>query len=329
VEDDMPTEVPDRIIDAKHDGKVIWRRGPIGPTFTHEGVLPTFADRACRVIEERAHADAPFFLYLPLNSPHAPCLPTEEFQGASGLNDYADFCLMTDAVVGRVLDTIAECGIEENTLVIFTSDNGCTPVADFDTLIGLGHNPSYVFRGHKADIYEGGHRIPFLVRWSARIQPGQICDDTVCQVDMLATCADILGEQLPDDAGEDSVSDLPLWEGRALDRSLREATVHHSFHGAFSIRQGRWKLEFCPGSGGWSYPAPGRDDTTGMPPIQLYDLNADIGERENVQEKHPEVVAHLTELMTRYVRNGRSTPGAPQPNTGPKSWPQLAWMTEP
>ena len=327
VKDNMPTEVPDRIIEAKHEGKVIWREGPIAPNFTHTGVLPTIADEACGYIQERSRAGTPFFLYFPLNSPHAPCLPTPEFQGASGLNDYADFCLMTDAVVGRLLDTLEQCGIEDNTIVIFTSDNGCTPVADFPTLTGLGHNPSYIFRGHKADIYEGGHRIPLLIRWPKQIAAGGVCGETTCLVDFLATCADIVGETLPDSAGEDSVSNLPLWRGETLDASLREATVHHSFHGAFSIRQGRWKLEFCPGSGGWSWPAPGQEPE-GSPPIQLYDLDADIGERTNVYDQQPEIVVHLTELMTQYVREGRSTPGVPQSNTGPKHWPQLAWMTD-
>jgi len=287
--------------------------------------LPAFAEKACAYIRERAASGTPFFLYFPLNSPHAPCLPTAEFQGKSGLNDYADFCLMTDAVVGHVLDTLDTCGVADNTIVVFTSDNGCTPVADFETLKGLGHNPSYVFRGHKADIYEGGHRIPLLVRWPDRIQPG-VSDETVCLVDFLATCADIVGETLADNVGEDSVSNLPIWCEATPSQPLREATVHHSYNGSFSIRKGKWKLEFCPGSGGWSQPRPNTPETADLPPIQLYDLTTDIGERVNLQDKHPDIVSELTELMTRYVRNGRSTPGTPQLNTGPDHWPQLAWM---
>ncbi|MBT3379900.1 MAG: arylsulfatase [Lentisphaerae bacterium] len=326
VNDDLPTAIPDRIIDGKREEQVIWSQGPIAPDFTHDGVLPAFAENACNIIRERAAADQPFFLYFPLNSPHAPCLPTPEFKGASGLNDFADFCLMTDAVVGQVLDTLAACGLEENTIVIFTSDNGCTPVADFETLARFGHHPSYVFRGHKADIYEGGHRIPLLIRWPEQIEAGRVCDETVCLVDFLATCADIVGESLSDNAGEDSVSNLPLWRGETPGSTLREATVHHSYFGAFSIRQGRWKLEFCPGSGGWSSPRPGQEPA-GSPLTQLYDLDADIGERTNLVDQHPAVVAHLTNLMIRYVREGRSTPGAPQANTGPAHWPQLAWMS--
>jgi arylsulfatase A-like enzyme len=214
----------------------------------------------------------------------------------------------------------------ENTILVFTTDNGCSPMADFEELAAVGHHPSYVFRGHKADIYEGGHRIPLLIRWPKGMEAGSHCDETVCLSDLLATCADLMGTTLPDDAGEDSVSNLPLWQGKPLDGTLREATVHHSINGSFSIRRGRWKLEMCPGSGGWSYPRPGRDSTEGMPPIQLYDLNADIGERTNVQDQHPDVVEELQALLTRYVEEGRSTPGKPQPNTGDPYWPQLWWM---
>ncbi|MFA6291238.1 MAG: hypothetical protein WC637_05615, partial [Victivallales bacterium] len=167
-------------------------------------------------------------------------------------------------------------------------------LADFGELEKFGHNPSHVFRGHKADIYEGGHRIPLIVRWPARIRGGAISKQTVCLSDLLSTVAEIIGRKLPDNAGEDSVSNLPVWlEKQKEDEHLREAIVHHSINGSFSIRQGRWKLEFCPGSGGWSYPVPGTDDEAGMPPVQLYDLEADIGERANLQDKHPDVMAKL------------------------------------
>jgi hypothetical protein len=143
----------------------------------------------------------------------------------------------------------------------------------------------------------------------------------------MATCAEIVGETLVDSAGEDSVSNLPLWRGEDLARPLREATVHHSIDGSFSIRQGRWKLEFCPGSGGWSHPRPG-EETPDMPPMQLYDLRADIAERRNLINEKPDVVEALTALMTRYVKAGRSTPGQPQENTGPSYWPQLNWLNK-
>jgi arylsulfatase A-like enzyme len=196
-----------------------------------------------RFIDAQPQADSPFFLYLPLPAPHTPILPTAQFQGKSGTNAYGDFCLQVDDVVGQVMAALERNGIGDDTLLVFTADNGCSPMADFDELAAVGHKPSYVFRGHKADIYEGGHRIPLLVRWPGQITAGTESAETVCLVDLLATMSDIHGEALPDDAGEDSVSNLPVWRGGAVDGSLREATIHHSVNGSFSIRAGRWKLE--------------------------------------------------------------------------------------
>lgn len=324
VENDQATAVPERIIPAGQ-GQAFWRAGPIALDFAHEEVLSQFTARALQAVEEMSANGDPFFLYFPLPAPHTPMLPGPEFQGRSGLNAYGDFCLQVDDLVGRIMQTLDERDIAENTILIFTSDNGCSPRADFHQLAGWGHHPSYIFRGHKADIYEGGHRIPLLVRWPERIEPGAACEETVCLVDLLATCAGILGHELPPDAGEDSVSNLPLWAGERLTAPLREATVHSSVDGSLSLRQGRWKLEMCPGSGGWSYPRPGLDDL-GWPPIQLYDLEADISERHNVYREHPDVVENLQSLLTRYVRDGRSTPGEPQANAGGTLWEALWWM---
>jgi arylsulfatase A len=333
VENDRVTALPDRqdpgcdLRDNRPPGDIgfrFWRPGPCAPDFRHEEVLPTLTRRAEEFIAGQSAAQ-PFFLYFPLPAPHTPILPTAVFQGRSGTNPYGDFCLMVDDVVGRVMAAVERAGLTDDTIIVFTSDNGCSPSADFPGLAKLGHHPSHLFRGHKADIYDGGHRIPLLVRWPARIPAGRACEDTVCLVDLLATMADAAGVAVPDEAGEDSVSNLPLWLEQPGAGPIREATVHHSIDGSFAIRQERWKLELCPGSGGWSWPRPGAE-CEGLPPVQLYDMSADVGERRNLQEQHPEVVAHLTALLTRYVREGRSTPGAPQPNTGPASWPQLAWM---
>jgi arylsulfatase A-like enzyme len=203
--------------------------------------------------------------------------------------------------------------VADITLVIFTSDNGCSPQADFPVLLEKGHDPSYVFRGHKADIFDGGHRVPFIVRWPGVVQPGTTSAQLVSLVDFMATCADVVGAKLPDDAAEDSVSLLPVLR-READRPLREALVHHSISGKFSIRQGKWKLELCPGSGGWSQPRDPQAARQGLPPIQLYDMEADVGEQRNVQAEHPEVVRKLTAILERYVAQGRSTPGKPQKN---------------
>lgn len=323
VENDRPTAVPDH--ETEDRGMAFWRKGPTAPDFVHGDVLPTLTRKAVEFVQE--HRDEPFFLYFPLPAPHTPILPLPEFQGKSGTNEYGDFCLQVDDTVGQVMKAVEDCGLTDNTIIVFTADNGCSPMADLTHLAALGHLPSYHFRGHKADIYEGGHRIPLVIRWPERIPAGGTADEVVCLADLLATVADILGAGLPDNAAEDSVSNLPVWQGEAPDSALREATVHHSIDGSFSIRQGRWKLEFCPGSGGWSYPTPGKEPV-GSPPIQLYDLEADVSERINVQDQHPDIVEQLTALMTRYVKDGRSTPGEPQLNTGPCYWPQLNWLQE-
>jgi arylsulfatase A-like enzyme len=323
VEDDRPTAIPDR--ETGDRGMAFWREGPTSPDFVHLEVLPNLTERVVQYIE--ANKDDPFFVYFPLPAPHTPILPTAEFAGKSGTNAYGDFCLQVDWTVGQVMDALERNGLADNTIVVFAADNGCSPRADFTHLAAMGHHPSYHFRGHKADIYEGGHRIPLLVRWPDGIKPGSACDETVCLVDLMATLAEILGIDLAYDSAEDSVSSLPAWSGRELSTPLREATVHSSVNGSFSIRKGKWKLEMCSGSGGWSYPKPD-DEPVGSPPIQLYDLEADISERRNVVEHRPDIVGELRELLTRYVKNGRSTPGARQQNTGPLHWPQLNWLSE-
>ena len=325
IDGDRPTALPDREVPGQAE-KGFYRAGPIAPDFDHEQVLPRFADRADDFIRRCGQAGRPFFLYLPLSAPHTPILPTEEFRGRSGVSDYADFCLQVDAICGRLDRTLDELGLAENTLFVFTADNGCSPAADFAELHAAGHYPSYHFRGHKADIYEGGHRVPLIVRWPVALPAGTACGQTLCLGDLLATAAELVDADLPDNAGEDSVSSLPAWRGEAVE-PVREATVHHSIDGSFSIRRGRWKLEMCAGSGGWSPPKPGAE-CEGLPPIQLYDLEGDVGERANVQDKHPEVVAELRELLARYIRDGRSTPGEPQENTNAPDWPGLWWLEE-
>ena len=319
VENDRVVEAPTDRIEGK-DGYAYFRGGPIAPGFKHAGVLPTLTEKAVACIDEHAkkHTEAPLFLYFPLSAPHAPILPSPEFEGKSGLGPYGDFVMQVDWTVGQVIEAIERNGMADNTLFIMTSDNGCSPVANFKNLAEHGHFPSYHFRGYKADIFEGGHRIPFIARWPGRIKPGTVCDHTICLTDLMATVADIVGAKIPDDAGEDSISILPALLGKA-EKPAREATVHHSINGSFSIRRGQWKLEFCPDSGGWSEPRPGEAKKLGLPRIQLYDLTADIGERKNVQDQYPEVVKELTELLEDYIAKGRSTPGAPQKNEGETS----------
>jgi arylsulfatase A-like enzyme len=313
VENGKVTAQPDRETGGK-DKYGWWRKGLTGTDFKHEEVLPNFTQHGVDYIKERAKTGQPFFLYLAFPAPHTPILPLPEFQGKSKTNPYGDYVLEVDDCIGNVMKALDESGATANTLIFVTSDNGCSPAAKMKELEAAGHYPSYVFRGNKADIYEGGHHVPFLVRWPGRVNAGTVCDDTTCLVDLMATCAEIVGTKLPDTAGDDSVIMLPNLRGTAKG-PLREATVHHSINGSFAIRQGKWKLCLCSDSGGWSDPRPGKAPK-GAPPIQLFDMEKDIGERHNVQDKYPEVVARLTTLLEPYAENGRSTPGKPQSNTG-------------
>lgn len=318
LENDHATIVPtvDKSFEMFLGRKQPTRLGPAAESFEAADVLPRLTEKAVGYIAQRAaHArqGKPFFLYLPFASPHTPIAPTKEWQGKSGLNHYADFVLQNDHCLGQVLKALDDHGLSDNTLLVVTSDNGCSPLVDFPELAKLGHRPSYVFRGAKADIFEGGHRVPLIVRWPGRVKPGTQCEQTICHVDLLATCAELVGAKLPDDAGEDSSSILPALNGK-LDTPLREATVHHSANGTFAIRQGNWKLVFAAHSGGWSEPRPNAKNLAELPPVQLYDLAADVSEQTNVAEANPKVVDHLFELMQKYIANGRSTPGKQQKN---------------
>ena len=299
------------------------RNGPAADDFEAVDVLPRLTARAVDYIGRRsaeAKSGKPFFLYLPFSAPHGPIVPTPQWAGRSGINAYADFVMQTDDCVGQVLKAIDDGGITENTLVIFTSDNGCSPVANIPELLAKGHNPNYLFRGHKADIWDGGHHIPFIARWPGHVKPSSRSDQLICLTDLMATVADLLDQKLPPTAGEDSVSLLRALLGK--DKTpLREAVVHHSITGMFAIRQGQWKLELCAGSGGWSDPKDPAAVRQGLPPVQLYDMANDIGEKNNVQSANPEIVQRLTKLLEKYVAEGRSTPGTPQKNTvEPNLW---------
>ncbi len=267
-------------------------------------MLPRLGKRAVSFIAEKAgaaKAGSPFLLYLPLTSPHTPLVPAPEWQGKSGLGAYGDFVMQTDAVVGDVLAALDHKGLSDNTLVIFTADNGCSHQAGTDKLEKAGHFASERYRGYKADIWEGGHRVPFFVRWPGQVKPGSQSGRLLCLVDLMATCADILSARLPVTAAEDSVSFLPALVGSGS-KPLREAVVHHSIHGKFAIRQGRWKLCLCAGSGGWSQ---GETDLQ-----QLYDLTDDPGETTNLAQQQPEVIASMSALLMQCISQGRSTPGA-------------------
>ncbi len=269
-------------------------------------MLPRLGQRAVDYIE--AHAEAsrggrPFFLYLPLTSPHTPIVPAPEWEGRSGLSKYGDFVVQTDAVVGDVLATLDRTRLTENTLVIFTSDNGCSPAAKTDDLEKLGHFASAGYRGYKSDIWEGGHRVPFFVRWPGHIPAGSTSSQLIVHSDLIATVAELLGAPLPADAAEDSVSILPAILQKDS-RPIHDFVIHHSISGQFAIRQGQWKLALCAGSGGW-----GKGGGPESP--QLYNMETDPAETTNVQAQHPRS-RRLSHTAPRTGRRAR--PQHPGPN---------------
>ncbi|PZX52587.1 sulfatase family protein [Algoriphagus chordae] len=326
VENGQITAIPDTVTVNK--GKYSWwREGPTSPDFDHEKVTPNFFERSIQYITEKSKEDKPFFLYLALPSPHTPILPPAEWQGKSGLAPYGDFMMMIDDYIGQVNKALKKAGIEENTLVVFTSDNGGSPAAGLDVMQAAGHFSSYIYRGHKADIFEGGHRVPFIAKWPAKIQKGTSRSETICLTDLMATGAELSGYTLKDNEGEDSYSLVSLFDANNKVEQFREATVSHSINGSFAIRQGDWKLIMAKGSGGWSIPKPNTPAEEGLPDVQLYNLASDPGETNNVYADNEEKVVSLKALLIKYIKEGRSTPGAPQSNDHiDGEWKQIGFV---
>jgi len=291
--------------------KAFNREGPAHVDFEPVDVLPTLGKKAVEFIAQQK-ADKPFFAYVALASPHTPIVPSKDWKGKCPLGKYGDFVMQTDAVIGEIVAALDAAGLGENTLVIITSDNGCSRAAGISNLQKKGHYPSAQYRGSKADIWDGGHRIPFIVRWPGGVQAGSTSDQTICLTDLMATSADLAGVQLPITAGEDSVSFAPALKGQPI-VSTRKGVIHHSISGHFAYRLGKWKILLAKASGGWTAPQE-RNAPAGCPKIQLYDMEADPGETTNLCASHPEVVQQLLAQLDSDVQRGRSTGGAVQQN---------------
>ena len=279
-------------------------------------MLPRITKQAVDYIDRRAQKnkegeETPFFLYVPYGSPHTPIVPTKAWQGKSGISPYADFVMETDDGFRAILEALDRNKLTENTLVIFSTDNGCSKAADIKQLQEHGHFPSAHLRGSKADLWDGGHRVPFLVRWPGKITPGSTSDQLICLTDLMATCAEILKTDLPASSAEDSVSFLPALSGKPI-TTTRKGVVHHSISGHFSYRQGKWKLLLSRGSGGWT--APGEKAAKKEIEAQLYDLETDPGETTNLYKSQPEVAAKLLAQLEEDVTRGRSTDGPASKN---------------
>ena len=287
-----------------------WRAGKIAPSYKHADVLPTYTRKAVEYLEARGKAAAtskPFFFYVAFTAPHTPWLPMEEFRGKSMGGLYGDFVAQVDDAVGQVLAAIDRAGLSGNTLVIFTSDNG--PVWYPEDVKKFGHSAAGNWRGMKGDVWEAGHRMPFIARWPGKIAANVTSDQTICFTDMMATFASVAGKPLPADAGEDSYDLLPLLSGQKITGSLREATVIESSQGVLAIRQGDWKLIPHLGSGGFTKPATIRPKAA-EPIGQLYNLKDDPGETKNLYNQQPQIVKRLTALLDK-IRHEPSARRAP------------------
>jgi arylsulfatase A len=232
--------------------------------------------------------------------------------------------MQVDDVVGQIREILRKEKISDNTILIFTSDNGCSPTANFKELEQVGHYPSAAFRGAKADIFEGGHRVPFIVEWPKGAAKNKKNSQVICSTDLFATCAELTNFNVKPNEGEDSYSFMPLLNG-TVKTEIRPYTVHHSIDGSFAIRQGDWKLIFCAGSGGWSAPTPAtiRNNNLNLPAMQLYNLKDDVGERNNLIDVYPQKVLELKAAMAKIILDGRSTDGPMQQNEGMDTWVQI------
>jgi arylsulfatase A len=311
LENDRPVIIPTIDHPRVRTDFITVDEGIRSPDFTIASVMPTFAGQTVRYIEKHAehHRDQPFFIYAPLSSPHLPVVPNEEYRGRSKAGEYGDFVVETDAFVGAVMETLERNDLADNTMVVFTSDNGGLyhwwEAKESDDLKNYrpnlrgnyvkerGHQGNSHLRGTKADIWEGGHRVPFIVRWPAKTPANSTCDELIELTDLLATSAALMNTNLPERAGEDSRNILPLLLGEKPKKPIREYSVHHSLWGVFALRQGDWKMIPHRGSGGFSRLKTLDPAKVGGPEGQLYNLRTDPSETKNIWNEQPQIVERM------------------------------------
>lgn len=280
---------------------------PTAPGWRLQKILPEITRRAVQQIHDRAKQDAPFLLYFSMTSPHEPVVPSKEFQGKSGIAPIADFVMETDWSAGQIVKAIDDAGIADNTIVIFTADNGHSHYTGWEKLVEAGHMPSGPYRGHKGDIWEGGHRVPLVVRWPKRVPAGKSSSQMVSLTDIFATCTELVGADLPKDGAEDSISFLPSILEKE-DGVRRTSLVSHSNHGEFAYRHGPWKLVFKMS---------GRNlqQSRGKPTIaELYNLDSDIGEQNDLSKQEPEIARRMTRELKAVIARGTSRAGQKSSN---------------
>ncbi len=319
IENDRVTQVPTKIL-PERTGLQRMRSGDWAEEFIPEDVFPNMTRRTVCYIESRQSSDKPYFLYLPLTAPHTPVLPSAEFSGKSPIGAYGDFVMMIDDMVGQVVKALKATGKYDNTIIIFATDNGCAHYIGTRNMEKQGHYPSYIYRGYKSDIFEGGHRVPLIVSWNGRTS-GRKNDSPVCLSDFYATFAQMLGVSLAANEAEDSFSFYDILTGKG--KSARTDIVATSNDGSFSLTRNDLKVIFTPTSGGWSTPESG-SDVSGLPEMQIYEISGDPKEKCNLygSSTYKDIVMQYKSAMRDYVRNGRSTPGASTVNDTSDDWKQ-------
>jgi arylsulfatase A-like enzyme len=270
-----------------------WRAGLMAEDFDFIDVLPAFTRQAVQYIQRSAESKQPFFLYFPMPAPHTPWLPTEEFAGRSGAGSYGDFVVMTDFMVGQLLEAVKNAGIEGNTMIILTSDNG--PYWRPDMIEKYGHRAAGTYSGMKADAWDGGHRVPFIVKWPGRIKAGSVSNALTALTNLMATVSDIAGIAPGKLTCNDSYSILPVLLGKSKEVPNQKAIVHHSSRGHFAIRADEWKLIQGKGSGGFSTtPA---EEALMTEEGQLYHMIDDPSETNNLYSIRKDIVDNLSKLL--------------------------------
>lgn len=308
---DMPPYVyieKDRFTGTPTTIKAFHRPGPAMADFEAVNVIPELADKLVEYIGEQTPA-TPFFVYFPITGPHNPVVPTKEWQGKSGIGFYGDFCMQINHHVGQIMQALKDQGMDQNTLVVFSSDNGVENHG-YDLFKTTGHASSGDFRGVKRDLWEGGHRVPTFVHWPDGIKAGSISDEAVCLTDFMPTFADITGAKLSKDAAEDGTSILSVLKGATFKTPLREGTVHHSLKGEFAIRVGDWVfIDALNGNDRDNEPewyAEARGYIAHGQPGEFYNLSVDPEQKKNVYAEHPEKVEQMKALLEKYKTEERS-----------------------
>ena len=315
IENDRVLKVPDTMVDKDlwviKEGNMEFRPGPMVTGWNPYENIPTTTQKGVDYINEHAKGGKPFFLYFAYPSPHAPIIPNDRFDNTSKAGPYGDLVVETDDSIGQILKALETAGIADNTLVIFSSDNGPEHYA-YQRDATYDHWSSYPLRGLKRDIYEGGHRVPMIVRWPGNVAAGISSDGLVSQIDIMATIAALVGFELPDNAAEDSHDLLPLWRGET-GTSPRSVHIHNTFEGDYAIRHGDWTLvanetgyKIKDKHKEWEIRHGYQSDED--PRGQLFEIKNDIGQRHNVIEQYPEKAAELVKLLQQIQDQGYSAP---------------------